>query len=112
MEMSKGIGIKGWVPGNTFAISSRLCLSFRLKGEIGGCRRSSGNRDFLRLGTGCFLPRRHGVVSRRDVVDGVVAARIGSWVGPFYHRVPTGHPGMDIAFHFDKLPSFPAFLAR
>src|ERR1700719_3887175 len=82
----------------------------RLESEIGAPGRTCGDRHFLSLGTGGLLPCSNCVISGRDVVDGVSAAAIGGCVRPFYHRMPTVHPGMDVALYFDKLRSLPALL--
>src|SRR6266851_5313703 len=134
MGTAEAIAIRMIVTANIFAISPRLwpalvrpffsdptvCAAaraqsfpsslFRLKGEIGSSRLAGGNRHFLRLRAVGLLPRSHGVVSGRHVVDGVGAVTIGGRVRPFYHRMPAMHPGMDVALYFDKLHSFPALL--
>src|ERR1700683_4771476 len=83
-----------------------------LEGEIGRCRRASGDSHFLILGAGGFLPRSHRIVSRWHVIDGEIATVVGGRVRTFYHNEPTVHPGMDVALYLDRLRSLPALLDR
>src|ERR1700686_3663698 len=142
MGTAEAIVIRMSVTANIFAISSRLwpnqavlfiriaaafgcgdlmiqlCCNrveftlLRLESEVSSSSCTGGNRHFLSLGTGGLLPCRDCVTSGWHVANRVSALTVGGRVRPFHDRMPTVHPGMDVAFYFDKLGSFPALLDR
>src|SRR5581483_632346 len=64
----------------------------------------TSDRDFLLRRSEGFLPGCQGVLARRQVLNGesTVVAGHAKVVGFKNHDV-TVHPGMDVAFHRDKL---------
>src|SRR5690349_5070349 len=80
-----------------------LCL----EREIRLCWCSSSDRDVLGLRSVFFLPGCHRVAARRDILDGVVAARVCNGVRTFDDDMPTVHPRMNVALYADCLGSLP-----
>ena len=50
---------------------------FTFEGKVGAGRSAGGNGDFRGLGSELLLPCRHGVASRRNIFNGVIAISIG-----------------------------------
>src|SRR3984885_10052447 len=139
MGIAEPIAIKTIVTANSFAISLRLWPDslkpsmeppqlltaatpgfnsapgrmkpalLRLKREIGSSRLACGYGHFLGLRLIGFVPGRHRVISRGDIIDGVIAAGVRGRVGAFYHHMPPVHPGMYVALHRDHFRIFPTF---
>src|ERR1700687_1936948 len=80
--------------------------------EVRSPRLARRNRNFLRLRLIGFMPSRHRVISRWDVVDGVGAICVCPRIGAFYYHMPPMHPGMDVALYRNHFRIFPALLNR
>src|SRR5579862_1875036 len=58
------------------------------------------------------MPSGNRVISWGHVVDGVVAACVRRRIRALYHYMPTMHPGMNVALHWNDFRILPGLLDR